>query len=80
MDFLGVGVDLGYGRGGFAGLVRLWTDVVGRAYARMVRVPDVAAGEVTVAPEAVIVSTTEVVIDVVAMEIGVDVRTTVCKE
>jgi hypothetical protein len=46
----------------------------------MVRVPDVAAGEVTVAAEAVIVSTTVVVIDVVAIAIGVDVRTTVYNE
>ena len=43
----------------------------------MVKVPEVAAGDVTVAAEAVMMSTTVVVVDVVAIEMGVDVRTTV---
>jgi hypothetical protein len=45
----------------------------------MVKVPEVAAGEVTVAAEAVSVSITVMVVDVVAKEIGVDVRMTVWK-
>jgi hypothetical protein len=47
-------------------------------YAWIVKVPDVAAGEVTVTAEAVTVSTSVVVVLVVAIETGVDVRTTVC--